>query len=223
MFPVNAIASVILSAGLSTTGAAAVDQAVENAKAHGYTLCQPTTVDASEGWKAITGTDMPDTVGGWAAWPEAFNTCQIGLTPWSMSSLETLNGTAQHEVCHLATGHGIDTDPATNTLEDRHHEAPAFKLCMSRTAEKVHVLPNTTATETEAEEDESATDNGEGRLPQCPDPGNGYCSGINPNKVVFDTRTGATTEVRNLSEEVTPYLQRLCLQLQEAKPWIPCP
>lgn len=206
----NALANILLSAAMAIAGGGAVREAVEDAQSAGYDPCIPTVVDAAAGWTHLGFGEMPVEVAGWAAWPEAFGVCMVGLTPDTVTSEDPtwLRDVAQHEVCHLSVGVAIDARTDRASFEDPHHDAPDFKECMARMRE-INV-----------ERDVSTTDNGEGDLPTCPDPYNGWCSV--PDAVVLDTRTGATTEVRNLTPDPTYTDADHCADLHEVKPWIPC-
>lgn len=238
----NWIASILLPLTLTVTGGGAVSRAVQDAEAAGYAPCHPQVVDAAEGWTRLGFGTMPDNVGGWAVWPEAFNgACEVGLTPWSLENgMENLDYVARHEVCHLSVGVQIDANAQYRTLDDRHHEAPDFKDCMAQLMSMSdYYQPPVPVQEeedtnppchTDAEcanweyspEDGwvSLVDNGEGSLPECPDAYNGYCA--DPNAYVHDTVTGASAHVKDLYVQDPPTDAEHCAMLHEVKPWIPC-
>lgn len=127
------IAAVILTGALLFNAQAAVDVATKQAESLGYQPCQAEVVDAASQWGPVNGTNdvMPENVAGWAAWPEVWGVCQIGITPETAADADFLDDVARHEVCHLAVGVAIDANPDNYKLDDRHHEATDFKDCMA--------------------------------------------------------------------------------------------
>lgn len=196
------IAQIVLAGALLLAGQDAVDVALQDARSLGYTPCSAEVVDAREGWKTINGTEMPENVAGWAAWPEAFRVCQVGLTPETVESAdpEWLPAVARHEVCHLAVGYEIDRDTSTWELPDRHHDAPQFKECMAKMTE--HVQAKVVV------EGASTAPPGSAPVEVLPTVGigNGGVTGVAEYEKIVN---GATDEDLEL-----------CLELQEVKPWI---
>lgn len=126
-------AASIIASGMLVTGTAmatggwateraAIDTALEGQRALGYQPCQPTLVELG---------DVPGAAA-WAAWPEEYGVCEVGIAPDSATWEPTFTAEiAWHEVCHLSTGHGIATDLHTSGLDDLYHVSQAFKDCMS--------------------------------------------------------------------------------------------
>lgn len=173
-----------------------VHTAVAEARALGYEVCEPTVVDAAQGYEVFGWGAMSNEVAGWAAWPEAFGACVVGMIPELPEDPEFLGYVARHEVCHLAVGVGIDSDLAAHSMSDRHHQHPLFHECMNRLAgvpvpEGVVVAAASTAPEPVVEEPLSMG------LPG-----------------------GGLTNIEFATTPDPVYTDHLCDGLMEAKPWI---
>lgn len=209
------IAAVVLAGAMLLTGQAAVDQATQQAEALGYKPCHAEVVDAASNWGPVNGThdEMPADVAGWAAWPEVWGVCQIGLTPETVEDPEWLGYVAQHEVCHLAVGLFIDTRPEAYQLEDRHHQHPAFDVCMGYMTgwQTYH-----DAAKVNADKLGITIESVSPPLPEPPPP-------PAPNEPTASLPGGGTTGVDVYSKIVagpTSADYENCLALQEVKPWI---